>query len=151
MDLKGGGVEVRGADKRVCGVLGKVGLRGTIADLDEGASFTFVLLVSGDGCRYCLQNFPKLPFYIVAVPLEGAFGGFVFGVCTSATFFSYDQFRTDAKCADDMVVIAGWECEGQKRRWFADAPYLFKPGKGAQWASTSAELLASLAALFLFG
>lgn len=32
-----------------------------------------------------------------------------------------------------------------------DAPYLFKPGKGAQWASTSAELLASLAALFLFG
>ena len=31
------------------------------------------------------------------------------------------------------------------------APYLFRPGKGAQWASTSAELLASLAALFAFG
>ena len=73
------------------------------------------------------------------------------------TCFSSDQFRTDAKCTDDIVVIAGWECTGSKKRWFSleitptDAPYLFKPGKGAQWASTSAELLASLAALFLFG
>ena len=71
--------------------------------------------------------------------------------------FSTDQFRTDAKCTDDAVVIAGWECSGPKRRWFAltiredSAPYLFKPGKGAQWASTSAELLASVTALFLFG
>ena len=71
--------------------------------------------------------------------------------------FSADQFRTDAKCTDDTVVIAGWECSGSKRRWFSlvikedVAPYLFRPGKGAQWASTSAELLASLAALFAFG
>ena len=71
--------------------------------------------------------------------------------------FSTDQFRTDAKCTDDMVVIAGWECTGDRRRWFSltitedVAPYLFKSGKGAQWASTSAELLASLAALFAFG
>ena len=71
--------------------------------------------------------------------------------------FSTDQFRTDAKCTDDMVVIASWECAGDRRRWFSltiteeVAPYLFRPGKGAQWASTSAELLASLAALFAFG
>ena len=30
-------------------------------------------------------------------------------------------------------------------------PYLFAPGKGSQWASTSAELLATLAALVVFG
>ena len=73
------------------------------------------------------------------------------------THFTTDQFRTDAKCTDDSVVIAGWECVGDRRRWFSlsisedTAPYLFKPGKGAQWASTSAELLASLAALFALG
>ncbi len=60
-------------------------------------------------------------------------------------------------CTDDLVVIAGWECKGTKKRWFAldiraaDAPFLFKPGKGAQWAFASAELLASLAALYLLG
>ncbi len=73
------------------------------------------------------------------------------------THFTGDQFRTDAKCTDDSVVIAGWECVGDRRRWFSltiaedTAPYFFKPGKGAQWAPTSAELLASLAALFVFG
>ena len=73
------------------------------------------------------------------------------------THFTTDQFRTDAKCTDDSVVIAGWECVGDRRRWFSlsisegAAPYFFKPQKGAQWASTSAELLASLAALFAFG
>ena len=46
---------------------------------------------------------------------------------------------------------------GPRKRRFAldirasDAPFLFKPGKGAQWASASAELLASLAVLHLFG
>ena len=70
-------------------------------------------------------------------------------------YFQGDQFRTDAKCTDTFVVLAGWEL-GTKR-WFslkleqAEVPYLFKPGRGAQWASTSAELLASLVALQLFG
>lgn len=67
MDLKGGGVEVRGADKRVCRVFGKVGLRGTIADLDEGASFTFVLLVSGDSLRHCCKTSRNCHSF-VAVP-----------------------------------------------------------------------------------
>ena len=45
---------------------------------------------------------------------------------------SGDQFRTDAKCSDGLVILAGWELES--RRWFSlrvyqgDAPYLFKPG-----------------------
>ena len=32
-----------------------------------------------------------------------------------------------------------------------EVPYLFAPGKGAQWASTSAELLGTLAGLVAFG
>ena len=67
-------------------------------------------------------------------------------------------FRTDAKCEDGRVVVAGWEvCDDSlKAKWFRvalspdEAPYLFKEGK-AQWASTSAELLASFVALFAFG
>ena len=67
-------------------------------------------------------------------------------------------FRTDAKCEDGRVVLAGWEvCDDSlKATWFRvalspdEAPYLFKEGK-AQWASTSAELLASFVALFAFG
>eukprot|EP00435_Cladocopium_sp_Y103_P074174 s127_g47.t1 len=60
-----------------------------------------------------------------------------------------DRFRTDAKCADHYVVLAGWELD--TRRWFplrvtvVEAPFLFK------WASKSAELLASLVALHVFG
>eukprot|EP00435_Cladocopium_sp_Y103_P073986 s172_g46.t1 len=71
-------------------------------------------------------------------------------------YFSDEQFRTDAKCTDEFVVIAGWELKS--RRWFSlklsreQVPYLFKPnGGGSQWASTSAELLASMAALKAFG
>ena len=73
------------------------------------------------------------------------------------TLFGCEVFRTDAKCTDDEVVIAGWECGSDDPRWFAIsineemAPYLFKPGKGAQWSSASSELLASLAALKAFG
>eukprot|EP00435_Cladocopium_sp_Y103_P002353 s4728_g1.t1 len=69
--------------------------------------------------------------------------------------FTGEQFRTDAKCTDDQVVLGGWEIS--TGRWFqvtispAQAPYLFVPGKGSQWASTSSELLASLAALKAFG
>ena len=70
--------------------------------------------------------------------------------------FAEEQFRTDAKCTDTSVVLGGWEIS--TRRWFSislsreQVPFLFKPdGGGAQWASTSAELLASLAALRAFG
>ena len=71
--------------------------------------------------------------------------------------YGSEVFRTDAKCTDAEVVIAGWECGSDDPCWFAIsidesmAPYLFKAGKGAQWSSTSSELLASLAALKAFG
>ena len=71
-------------------------------------------------------------------------------------YFSGEQFRTDAKCTDEHVVLGGWEL--QTRRWFSlkldrtQVPYLFKAeGGGSQWASTSAELLSSLCALQAFG
>ena len=71
-------------------------------------------------------------------------------------YFEVEQFRTDAKCADDYIVLGGWELKS--KRWFSlrltrkEVPYLFKPcGGGSQWASTSAELLASLTALHAFG
>ena len=71
-------------------------------------------------------------------------------------YFEVEQFRTDAKCTDQFVVVAGWELES--RRWFSlrlheeQVPYLCKPGGGgSQWASTSAELLATLVALQAFG
>ncbi|CAE7884862.1 mettl24, partial [Symbiodinium necroappetens] len=68
-------------------------------------------------------------------------------------------FRTDAKCADGYVVLGGWECSGATKdsRWFSirltpdEAPYLFDPEGHSQWASASAELLATLAALHAFG
>ena len=71
-------------------------------------------------------------------------------------YFETEQFRTDAKCADDYIVLGGWELKS--KRWFSlrltrkEVPYLFTPcGGGSQWASTSAELLASLTALHAFG
>ena len=57
------------------------------------------------------------------------------------------------------MVIAGWELsdDSQSSRWFSlrllpdDAPYLFDDRGKSQWASGSAELLATLAALHIFG
>ena len=66
-----------------------------------------------------------------------------------------EQFRTDAKCETGKVVLAG-HCLCDKR-WFAlevfpeQAPFLFKPNGDSQWASTTAELLAVLVAMQLFG
>ena len=68
---------------------------------------------------------------------------------------SHEVFRTDAKCADDWVILGGWELATRRRFSLRltqlDVPFLFQEGKGAMWASTSAELLASLVALGVFG
>ena len=75
--------------------------------------------------------------------------------CKYPVKFSGDRFRTDAKCDDGRVVLAGFEVGS--RRWFAlelsqnDAPYLFKADGTSQWASAPAELLAVLVALHCFG
>ena len=64
--------------------------------------------------------------------------------------------RTDAKFEDGKVVLAGWELGPTKlfseARWFSlsltesQVPWLFRSGKSS-WASTSAEMLASVAAI----
>ena len=52
-------------------------------------------------------------------------------------------------------MLAGWELD--TKRWYClrigptEAPFFFKPGGASQWASTSAELLATLVALHAFG
>ena len=80
--------------------------------------------------------------------------------CASPELASGEVFRTDAKCDDDFVVLGGWETAGEGNtstaRWFSlkltklEVPWLFKDGKGSSWASTSAELLASLVAAQIF-
>ena len=69
-------------------------------------------------------------------------------------------FRTDAKCEPGKIVLGGWELgkdqEPRKARWFSlvitpqEAPWLFELGSTAA-ASASAELLATLVALEVFG
>ena len=73
-----------------------------------------------------------------------------------------ESFRTDAKCETGRVVLGGWSTKAGLgldpvlSPWFSlkvfpsDLPCLFKDGESG-WASTSAELLASLAALVAFG
>ena len=66
-----------------------------------------------------------------------------------------ELFRTDAKCESGRVVLGGVHLISGT--WFSvelrpeQAPYLFKEGGDSQWASTTAELLAVLVALHVFG
>ncbi|CAE7041883.1 unnamed protein product [Symbiodinium sp. CCMP2592] len=56
-----------------------------------------------------------------------------------------------AECADGFVVLAGWELSDDTKtsKWFSLR--LTPRGEISQWASGSAELLATLAALHIFG
>lgn len=66
-------------------------------------------------------------------------------------------FRTDAKCERHRVVLGGWlltdKCDPSVAPWFSlslsveEAPWLFREDGETPWASTSAELLASLVAI----
>ena len=67
-------------------------------------------------------------------------------------------FYTDAKCADQLVVLEGWDARAHhsKSRWFSirltpsQAPYLFDQQGKSHWASAAAELLGTLAGLCAF-
>ena len=71
------------------------------------------------------------------------------------------SFRTDAKCAEGLVVLGGWDLsaghETSGAPWFClkllpgDAPWLFKEDGSSQWASTAAEFLGTMVALKAFG
>ena len=66
-------------------------------------------------------------------------------------YLEAEAFRTDARCKDGRVVLGGWEVNGDTMlaRWFSVE--VSPSDEKSQCASTSAELLASLAALFAFG
>ena len=82
--------------------------------------------------------------------------------CTHEELELGEIFRTDAKCEPGKVVLGGWSVGRSgnplEATWFSlevlpsDAPWLFRgEGSESSWASTSAELLASLVALKSFG
>lgn len=70
-----------------------------------------------------------------------------------------ELFRTDAKGAEDRVVIGGWECINgtppARARWFSatllpdDHPWLFERGHSSRTIAAS-EMLGTLVAIFLF-
>jgi len=80
--------------------------------------------------------------------------------CNSPEVSIKQLFRTDAKCEEHQITLAGWWCADtlstKEAQWFcivlssSDVPWMFKPGKGSSWASTSAEVLAVLIALHCF-
>ena len=73
----------------------------------------------------------------------------------------HEAFRADAKCERGRIVLGGWllgrDCDPSKAPWFCleilpgDLPFLFDEVGESSWASTSAELLSSLASLQAFG
>ncbi len=88
-------------------------------------------------------------------------GGDFTSTCWPPKPLAGDCFRTDAKCETGRIVLGGWELGDpptcRQARWFAceifpaDAPWLFYKGLDVQKLSTTAELLASYAALHAFG
>ena len=72
-----------------------------------------------------------------------------------------ELFRTDAACNESSVVLGGWFFWKGHSCWVApwfqltltpsEVPWLFKEELGSSWASTTAELLASLVAIYILG
>ena len=72
-----------------------------------------------------------------------------------------ESFRTDAKCEHNRIVLGGWSLQNgldpKRARWFSlevkpsELPLLFREDGQSSWASTSAEYLASFAAMASFG
>ena len=104
----------------------------------------------------------KLPDLVILtlLYLEKTLGALDFKVAaTKEPSVPSPVLHTDAKCADGYVVLGGWDSrfEPHKAPWFSIrldpslAPYLFDSDGRSQWASTSAELLATLVGLWVFG
>ena len=77
--------------------------------------------------------------------------------CGVKESFLGELFRTDAKCEKDRIVLGGWllneRGDSTCGPWFSlslgvgETPWLFRNDGESSWASTSAELLASLVVL----
>ena len=106
----------------------------------------------------------KTPELVAAVCLfikEKLKGGLRKTPCSQGETDLGEVFRTDAKCEDARIVLGGWMTYGgvksSEAPWFFvevlphQAPWFFRGDcKESTWASTSAELLASLIAIKLF-
>ena len=80
--------------------------------------------------------------------------------CCSPQVGREEAFRTDAKCAEGLVVVGGWAVQdgsAKQARWFAlqlgpeQAPWLFERSLSAQRMSTTAEIFAIYVGLHVFG
>ena len=105
--------------------------------------------------RGCVATMPKM-VRLVILYLQSQLEVLTRRLSSSAPLRSHrEEFRTDAKCERGRIVLAGHHLVDH--RWFIievaphQAPFLFDKGLESSWASASAELLASLAALQLFG
>ena len=102
---------------------------------------------------------------------HACFGSFVFGLNRAQLLEGHrlvpapvrplkQLFRTDAKCELGRVVLGGWllgvEADPATAKWFCveltpdQVPWLFKEDGSSQWASSSAELLATYMACLAF-
>lgn len=104
---------------------------------------------------------PALVVLTMGMILERFKEGDFTSPCWSPQRATTEAFRTDAKCEHGRIVLGGWELvhsnSTQSARWFAIeidpsmAPWLFYKSLDAQRMSTTAELLATYAALHAFG
>ena len=105
--------------------------------------------------RSCVATMPKMA-KLVILYLKSQLVVLTRRLSTiTPTKLHQEHFRTDAKCEQGRVVLAGHNLiDG---RWFiieakpTQAEYLFDKKGESSWASASAELLATMAALQLFG
>jgi hypothetical protein len=103
---------------------------------------------------------PEVVTYTLLFLQEQLINGKRMVPCAKSELHRSQLFRTDAKCCEDKVVLAGWWCQDSlntKQSWWfsveltpAQVPWLFRPGKGSSWASTSAEMLSVIVALCCF-
>eukprot|EP00435_Cladocopium_sp_Y103_P068191 s408_g31.t1 len=98
---------------------------------------------------------PKLVLLVLRFLRERLHECTYMNTCLRPETMAGELFRTDAKCETGRVVLGGHHLVHGE--WFAlevgpsQAPFLFKESGDSQWASTTAELLAVLIALHLFG
>ena len=109
---------------------------------------------------YMAARMPALVILTLKLLAERFRRGEYTSECWSPEPVLAEAFRTDAKCETGRIVLGGWEIrrdgDMSLSRWFsleilpADAPWLFYKGLEVQRLSTTAELLATYAALHAF-
>ena len=110
---------------------------------------------------FMAARLPALVILTMKLLMERFSRGEFTSECWSPQPSTAEAFRTDAKCETGRIVLGGWELRNdgdvKGSRWFSleirpeTAPWLFYKGLDVQRLSTTAELLATYAALHAFG